>query len=69
MGKNFCTVKVTDDTLEFLKKIPMNRVRINLEEEKLISITESLSLIERYFKLNNNRYMELIKMIYENGNK
>ena len=60
MPKNYSTVKVTPDSLLFLKKITTNRLRVKLDEDEPITLTETITLIEKYFKNNNISYKEMI---------
>lgn len=60
MPKNYSTVKVTPDSLIFLKKITTNRLRVRLDEDEPITLTETITLIEKYFKNNNISYKEMI---------
>jgi len=55
------SAQVTEDFHKFISKLIANRIINNSEEDK-ISKWEAYNLIVKYFKLNNDRYIELIKL-------
>jgi hypothetical protein len=55
------SAQVTEDFHRFISKLIANRIINNSEEDK-ISKWEAYNLIVKYFKLNNDRYIELIKL-------
>lgn len=59
-------VKLTKDGIDFLRRLATNRIRAETDEAPGVYPYEALELIEKYFKLNNDRYLELIKMEYKN---
>jgi hypothetical protein len=63
---NLTTMKATDSFLTFLKRISAYRYAQKTDTEQL-AMQEIPNIIETYFKLNNDRYIELIKLTY--GNK
>ena len=68
MVKNFQMLKIPPVTMVFLNKIPINRLRVKKDEDELIALQEVVPLMERYFKANNNRYIEMISQeILKNG--
>lgn len=64
--KSKISVKLTNENINFLKRISINRIKADVETET-ITPSKALSLIEKYFKLNNNEYLELINMEEQNG--
>jgi hypothetical protein len=60
MVKNFPVLKVPNETMNFLKKIPVNRLRVRVQDEEQIDLQDVVPLIEKYFKDNNLRYIEMI---------
>jgi len=58
--KNKKTIKVNDDFHIFLLKFGSNRVKKDMELSTL-SIDRLADLIVKYFKSNNNSYLELVK--------
>jgi len=66
--KNLGTMKVSNEWRQFLIKLQAYRVT----EETDITLTylqELPDLIAKYFKLNNDRYLELVNLEKENGIK
>lgn len=59
------SVKLTDENISFLKRISINRIKADIESE-IITPSTSLALVERYFKLKNEEYLELIHMEVKN---
>lgn len=55
------SVKVDDETIGFLKKFSTNRRKIEVDERDL-SYWRLIAVIVKYFKNNNDRYMELVKL-------
>lgn len=66
--KNKRTMKVSDEFHNFILKFGANRVKSDMEMQTK-SLCELPDIIVKYFKLNNDRYLELVKMEFENGNK
>ena len=64
--KNDTPFKSSEDFHNFLLKMGANRVKADME---LITmpICALPNIIVKYFKANNDRYLELIKMEYKNG--
>ena len=67
MGKNKRPIKVSDDFYNFLVKLGVNRVKedMDLQTMDLCILPDT---IVKYFKLNNDRYLELVHMEVQNGN-
>ena len=59
--KSKTSVKLTDENIIFLKRVSINRIKADIESE-IITPSKVLTLIETYFKLNNDEYLELINM-------
>lgn len=57
-------VRISNETLEFLKKFQLNRIRIGTDEIK-ISYINALNLIVKYFKDNNSEYVKLVQMVVD----
>ena len=61
---NGMSIKISSDSKKFLKRLKHNRW-ITMDKlgtnEKELTEKESVDLIVKYFKLNNERYLELIK--------
>lgn len=55
------SAQVTEDFHRFISKLIANRIISNPDEDK-ISKWEAYNLIVKYFKLNNDKYIELIKL-------
>ena len=53
-------IKISKKGMEFLKKIRLNRIKLDVDEEPLY-IYETLEIMVKYFKLNPERYEEMIK--------
>jgi hypothetical protein len=67
--KNYKTIKVNEDFYNFLIKLGSNRIKKDMEL-KTLSIPELASIIAKYFKSDNNSYLELVKTeIKKNGIK
>lgn len=58
---NLKPAQVTKDFHRFISKLIANRIIKNQDEDK-IPKWEAYNLIVKYFKLNNDRYIELIKL-------
>lgn len=55
------SVKVNDETISFLKKLSTNRRKVDVDEKDL-SYWRLIGVIVKYFKNNDARYLELIKL-------
>jgi len=68
MKDNKRPIKVSDEFYNFLKKLGTNRIRVGIvdEVENLCNLPD---IIVKYFKVNNDRYLELCNMEAENGTK
>jgi len=58
------SIKVSDIGLSFFQKFRTNRRKADVDSADL-SYWKLIELIERYFKNNNDKYLELIKMEYK----
>lgn len=52
------SVKLSEEGIEFLKKFRLNRIRTETDD-KILSYADLLDIIIKYFKSNNERYVEL----------
>ena len=68
MIKNKRSLRVSDAFYNFILKFGANRVKADMELETL-GKCDLPDLIVKYFKLNNDRYLELVKMENNNGIK
>lgn len=59
--KNETSMKVNEMGKSFLEKYKANRRGAGIDSKE-ISFQKSLDTIARYFKLNNDRYLEAIEM-------
>lgn len=66
MTKNNSSIRLTDEFLSFSEKLQTNRVKAEVDK-KTIGHPRISKLIVKYFKNNNDRYLELVKMEEENG--
>ena len=55
------SVKFSEGNLSFLRRIGVNEAFAN-GKEKVLTPSKALDLIEKYFKLNNDEYKEMIEM-------
>ena len=56
------SIKVSELGIAFLKKLRTNRRKVDTDEEDL-SYWILMEVIAKYFKTNNDRYLELIKLM------
>lgn len=66
VNKNKISTKLTAQNLNFLKRIAVNRIKSDMEIE-MITPSNALVLIENYFKLNNDEYIDMINMENDNN--
>jgi len=59
--KNKISIKMTEENLNFLKRIAVNRIKADIETG-LMTPSQSLTLIEKYFKLDNDGYVDMINL-------
>lgn len=59
--KQKTSVKLSDKNLSFLRKMAVNRVKVD-KEMKTLPPSYMLDLIEKYFKLNNEEYIKLLHL-------
>lgn len=59
--KNISPIRLDESFLPFLEKAQTNRLKVETDM-RLIQNPRMSKLIVDYFKLNHDRYMELIKM-------
>jgi len=58
---NKISIKMTEENLNFLKRIAVNRIKADIETG-LMTPSQSLTLIEKYFKLDNDGYVDMINL-------
>lgn len=61
MKDNLRLIKVNKSGKEFLDRFNKMRVRHNINND-ILSYAKLLEKIEKYFKLNNDKYVELVTM-------
>ena len=66
--KNKKSMKVSLLFYDFILKFGANRVKADMELQT-ISICDLPDIIVKYFKSDNNRYLELVNFEVENGIK
>jgi len=66
--KNKRSLRVSESFYNFVLKFGANRIKADMELQTL-GICDLPDLIVKYFKLNNERYLELVKMEANNGSK
>jgi len=66
--KNKKSIKASEEFYFFLEKFAVNRVKADIDMQT-ISKCDSLDILVKYFKSDNNRYLELVKTEVKNGNK
>jgi len=65
--KNKRSIKISEDFYNFLIKYGANRVKAGMEL-KTKDLCEMPDIIVKYFKSDNERYLELVKMeVEKNG--
>lgn len=55
------SVKISDNGFNFLKKLNLNRIKTGTSDN-FLSYSDLIELIAKYFKLNNDRYLELLEV-------
>ena len=58
--ENKSSVKLSKENKYFLKKLGINRIKLDMDKRAL-SYSDLMQIIRKYFKLNNDRYLELVK--------
>lgn len=59
--KSKMAVKIGDDSVLFLKKLSTNRRKMDVDDKDL-SYWRLVGVIVKYFKMNNERYKELVSL-------
>jgi septin family protein len=67
------SVKMSDENVMFWKNLNINCIKTNHLRE-IISYSDLQETVVKYFKLNNDRYLELIELVgkmgeNQNGNR
>lgn len=60
------SVRLTETNKEFLENISLNSIKANATKKRL-SYSQSIKLLHKYFKENNNGYLEFINWVGKNG--
>jgi hypothetical protein len=60
-NKNTPPIRLDEEFIPFLEKAQLNRIIIELDN-KTIGNPRMSKIIVNYFKLNNDRYLELVNM-------
>jgi len=58
--KSKVPIKISENGIEFLKKLRLNRIKADIDLDPLYYY-ELIEVIVKYFKLNNDKYLELVK--------
>ena len=58
---NKSSVKLSEESKTFLKKFRLNRIKTNTDD-KILSYADLVDILTKYFRLNNERYLELVKL-------
>jgi len=53
-------LRISSEGIEFLKRFRNNRRKVGIDDKDK-AYWELIEIIERYFKLNNDSYLELVK--------
>jgi len=63
-NKNISPIRLSEEYMGFSDKLQTNRVKLGVDK-KTIGHRITSKLIDRYFKMNNDRYLELANMSIE----
>lgn len=61
-------IRVSNEWYEFIEKFGVNRIKSSVDS-KMLPLCQLPDIIVKYFKLNNERYLELVNMEAVNGTK
>ena len=56
------STKMCDSNIEFWKRLMVNSIKTDKISE-ILSYSDTQEIIVNYFKLNNDRYLELINLV------
>lgn len=56
------STKMSDSNIEFWKRLMVNSIKTDKISE-ILSYSDTQEIIVNYFKLNNDRYLELISLV------
>lgn len=62
MANNLTSLKCPEEFKNLLNKLVANRVVLGIDK-KVISNARAMSIIEKYFKIKNDSYLELVKTL------
>lgn len=62
MTKNKTSVKMSDENISFWKKLNVNCIKANKLTD-IKSYSDLQEAVVKYFKMNNDRYIELIEVV------
>ena len=68
MTKNKRSLRVSDEFYNFVEKFGANRVKADMELHTR-DLCDLPDIITKYFKTNNDRYLELVRFEVKNGAK
>lgn len=63
MAENQTSVKFSDENLEFWDKINLNATLVDKTKQFKLSRNDIQEYVVKYFKLNNDGYLELLNLI------
>lgn len=61
LKENLRTTKLTNEGLNFLKKMQVNRIKKGVTEE-METIPQMMDLVVKFFKLNNDIYLTMLEV-------
>lgn len=64
MKSNSCSIRLSKEYILFSEKLQVNRIKVDVDDT-ILGHPKISELIVKYFKDNNDRYLELIKMEIE----
>jgi len=64
--KNKRVIKVSPEFYKFIENLNTNRIKVG-SEKKSLYLCETPDIVVKYFKKNNERYLELCKMERNDG--
>lgn len=66
--KSKVSVKMSEENIKFWKKLNVNAIKTDNIQE-IISYSNLQEAVVNYFKINNDRYLELLELIKETEEK
>lgn len=65
MKDNGTSIRLSNEFREFLKRMKYNRIKADVDND-ILSAMDAADILVKYFKLNNDRYLELVNMEVKN---